>query len=83
MHKPRLAKTIPSQKPTHHGRMEYKLNSKEKHNIGRMASPSNPSAKLKTHHEKSMAKPYLNERISLSILEEYFVDPYKKRISIS
>jgi hypothetical protein len=24
-----------------------------------------------------------NERISLSILEEYFVDPYKKRISIS
>jgi hypothetical protein len=38
--------------------MEHKLNSKKKHNIGQMASPSNPSTKLKTYHDKSMVKLY-------------------------
>jgi len=37
---------------THHGRMEHKLNLKEKHNLGRMASPSNQSTKSKALHKK-------------------------------
>jgi len=32
--------------------MKHKLNSKKKHNLGRMASPSNPSTKLKAFHDK-------------------------------
>jgi hypothetical protein len=41
----------------HHGGMKQYLNSKGKHNLGRMASPLNPSTKLMAFYEKSMAEP--------------------------
>ena len=46
----------------HHGRMEHKLNSKEKHNLGWMASLSNPNTKLKALHDTSMDEPYQSKR---------------------
>jgi hypothetical protein len=52
---------------THHGRMEHKLNLNEKHNLGRMASPSNPSTKSKPFHKKSIKKYFFIQK-NLSIV---------------
>jgi hypothetical protein len=38
--------------------MEHKLNSKEKHNLSQITSPSNPNTKSKAINEKSMVEPY-------------------------